>query len=152
MVRYRERLSVPASWWGIGLFFAVTSATAVGFAVGPAFSVVVGLVSAGGVAAALVWFGRLQVVVDDAGLKAGESLLEWDWLGEVVAHDAAATRVRLGPGADHRAHLVVRGYILTSVEVTVADPADPHPYWLVSTRRPRELASAIAAGRSMMPR
>jgi hypothetical protein len=29
--------------------------------------------------------------------------------------------------------------------VTVTDPADPAPYWLVSTRRPAELADALAS-------
>ncbi|MDQ7991509.1 MAG: DUF3093 domain-containing protein [Propionicimonas sp.] len=151
-MRYRERLTVPVSWWGIGLFFAVSFATAVGFWVGPVVSLVAGAASALLVAAALTWFGRTLVVVDDRGLAAGEALLEWEWLGEVVVHDAAATRDRLGRDADHRAYLVVRGYIRTSVEVEVADPEDPHPHWVVSTRHPRELAAAIAARRSMMPR
>ena len=151
-MRYRERLTVPAAWWGIGLFFAVSFATAVGFWVGPSVSLVAGLASAGLVVAALGWYGRILVVVDERGLAAGDSLLEWEWLGNVVVHDATATRNRLGRDADRRAHLVVRGYIRTSVEVEVVDPADPHPHWLVSSRRPRELAAAITAQRSMMPR
>ena len=31
----------------------------------------------------------------------------------------------------------------TAVEITLADPADPVPYWLISTRRPAELAAAL---------
>ena len=31
-MRYRERLRVPIAWWVIGMFFAVSFATAVGFA------------------------------------------------------------------------------------------------------------------------
>lgn len=151
-MRYRERLSVPAAWWGIGMFFAVSFATAVGFWVGPAVSLVAGAAAAVLVAVALTWYGSVQVVVDERGLAAGDALLEWEWLGEVTVHDAAATRDRLGRGADRRAYLVVRGYVHTSIELEVVDPADPHPYWLVSTRRPRELAAAIAGRRSMMPR
>src|ERR671918_546374 len=56
---------------------------------------------------------------------------------------AAATRRRSGVEADARAHLVLRPYVATSVEITLADPADPVPYWLVSSRRPEALASAL---------
>ena len=31
----------------------------------------------------------------------------------------------------------------TGVELTLDDPADPVPYWIVSTRRPSQLAEAI---------
>lgn len=151
-MRYRERLSVPLSWWGIGLFFAVSFTTAVGFAVSPQVSLVAGLVSAAGVAAVLLWYGSVPVTVDERGLTAGPSVLEWEWLGEVEPLDAAATRRLLGGDGDHAAHLVVRGYLPRAVRVEVADPGDPHPYWLVSTRHPRELAAAITAGRSSMQR
>ena len=33
----------------------------------------------------------------------------------------------------------------TAVEISLDDPADPVPYWLVSSRRPVELAEAIGA-------
>jgi Protein of unknown function (DUF3093) len=33
--------------------------------------------------------------------------------------------------------------VATAVEITLADPADPVPYWLVSTRRPQQLAAAL---------
>ncbi len=149
---YRERLWVPASWWGIGLFFAVSFTTAVGFAVSPAVSAISGLVTAAAVAGALLWYGSVPIVVDERGLTAGRSVLEWEWLGDVKPLDASATRKLLGAESDRAAHLVVRGYLRTAVRVEVADPADPHPYWLVSTRRPRELAAAVVAARSSMQR
>ncbi|MGI3786257.1 MAG: DUF3093 family protein, partial [Janthinobacterium lividum] len=34
-------------------------------------------------------------------------------------------------------------WVSTSVEIGLDDPADPVPYWLVSTRRPGALASAL---------
>ena len=92
------------------------------------------------------------ITVDDEGLRVGRYRLEAAYLGEVVPHSAGATRDRLGRDADRRALLVVRGYIPTSVEVAIADPADPHPYWLISTRRPDELAAALTELRDRMPR
>lgn len=151
-MRYRERLWVPASWWVIGLFFAVSFATAVGFALGPAVSLAGGALAIALVAGGLLRYGSTAIVVDDDGLWAGRYRLEAAYLGEVLAHSAGETRARLGSGADRNAHLVVRGYIPTSVEVGIADPADPHPYWLVSSRRPDELARALAALTDRMPR
>jgi Protein of unknown function (DUF3093) len=61
--------------------------------------------------------------------------------------DREQTRSRLGPQADPAAHHVVRGWIGPSVMVRLANP-DPVPYWVVSTRRPTELAAAITAART----
>ena len=142
-IYYTERLSVPASWWVIGLFFAVSFVSAVGLYAGPTVSVVASLVTAGVIAAALVAYGRCRIQVDSDGLHAGKAVLDWASAGEVVALDREATGLRLGTGADPAAWLVVRGYVHEAVEVTLTDPADPHPYWLVSTRHPAELADAI---------
>ncbi len=148
---YSERLRVPASWWAIGLFFGLTFVTAVGFYVGPEVAVAAGLVTAAGIAAALLWYGRSQIVVDADGLHAGGALLEWSWVGEAKVLDRTATRTRLGPGADHAAWLLVRGFVPGSVEVAVTDPADPHPYWLVSSRNPPLLAQTIERCRAISP-
>jgi len=150
-MNYSERLSVPASWWVIGMFFALTFVTAVGFYAGPVIAVVAGIAAAVGVAAALLSYGNVRVGVDATGLHAGRAVLEWPFLGEVRVHDRAATRARLGAGADHAAWLLVRAFVPGSVEVAITDPADPHPYWLVSSRNPGRLAQAIADGRSISP-
>lgn len=150
-MNYEERLRVPGSWWVVGMFFALTFVTAVGFYAGPMVAVVAGVLTAAGVAAALLWYGNVRVQVDAAGLHAGRAVLEWPYAGEVSVHDRAATRSRLGAGADHAAWLLVRGFVPGSVEVAINDPADPHPYWLVSTRNPEGIAQAIAECRSISP-
>jgi hypothetical protein len=48
-----------------------------------------------------------------------------------------------GVDADARAYLVLRGYCGGAVKVEVDDPGDPTPYWLVSSRRPLQLAAAL---------
>ena len=150
-MNYDERLRVPGMWWVVGMFFALTFVTAVGFYAGPMVAVVAGVVTAAGVAAALLRYGSIRLRVDGVGLHAGRAVLEWPYAGEVSVHDRAATRSRLGPGADHAAWLLVRGFVPGSVEVAVDDPADTHPYWLVSTRNPEGLAQAIAECRSISP-
>ena len=59
--------------------------------------------------------------------------------------DADATRRLAGVEADARAYLLLRPYLKRAVRVEITDPADPAPYWLVSTRHPDELAAALDA-------
>ena len=64
----------------------------------------------------------------------------------IVAELDKVTRridAHFGDYADARAHLVLRPWVSTTVELALADPADPVPYWLVSTRRPGALATAL---------
>lgn len=142
-IHYSERLWTPVSWWLIALFFAVSFVSAVGLYASPAVALIASAVTTVVVAVVLLSYGSCRLVVDDDGFHAGAALLEWNCLGEAVAHDRATTERRLGAEADPSAWLLVRGYVPTAVEVTVTDPDDPHPYWLVSTRHPQELVEAI---------
>ncbi|MBK8459450.1 MAG: DUF3093 domain-containing protein [Micropruina sp.] len=147
-MHYTERLSVPASHWGIALFFGLTFISAVALYAGTTFT----LLATGLATVAIAWFlmsyGRVEIRVDERGLLVGRSLLEWPYVGAVVVHDAAGTKRRLGIAANRQAFLSVRGYLAGSVEVEVIDPADPHPYWLISSRHPADLAAGIAAARA----
>jgi len=146
-VRYRERLSVGASWWAVGLFFSVSFVTAVGFYLGPGVAAVAGLLTTGALAGALLAIGRTTIVVDAEGLHAGRSFLDWTYAGSLTPLDRAATRHRLGPGADHRGYLMIRPWVDTAVLVEIDDPDDPHPYWVVSSRHPQRMVAAATAAR-----
>ena len=54
-------------------------------------------------------------------------------------------RQELGPRLDARAYVCLRAWARTGVHVVLEDPQDPTPYWLVSTRRPQDLAQALRA-------
>ena len=41
-----------------------------------------------------------------------------------------------GRGIDPRAYLCQRAWLPAGVKVQVVDPADPTPYWLISSRQP----------------
>lgn len=146
--RYSERLAAPVAWWLIGLVVGVSSATAMGFYLGPWVAVGAGVAVAGLLTFALLWIGQPRIVVDERGLSVGASTLEWRYQGAATPLDQARARARLGVDADTRGFVVARPYVKTAVEIEVADAADPHPYWLVSTRNPQRLAAALAAGRA----
>jgi Protein of unknown function (DUF3093) len=87
------------------------------------------------------------VAVADGMFRAGRALIPVELLGTPEALDAEAMRHARGPGLDARAYLCLRGWVPAGVRVPVLDPRDPTPYWLVSSRRPEELAEALDRAR-----
>ncbi len=86
------------------------------------------------------------VSVSDGVLRAGRAHVPVEVLGDaVVVPDKERRTQELGPQLDGRAHVVLQSSIPTAVRVALEDPQDPTPYWLVSTRRPEELAAALRA-------
>ena len=139
---FRERLTVPVGWWVLAALLTVTMLGIVGFYLGPVWGIgvaVLTLVAAAGLFAVTA----VQLSVDADELRVGRAVIERTYIGRCRPLDAAATERRAGVDADGRAHLVLRPYIATAVEIELVDPADPVPYWLVSTRRPAKLAAAL---------
>ncbi|GIE84269.1 DUF3093 domain-containing protein [Actinoplanes regularis] len=93
----------------------------------------------------LVPLGRLRVTVDGDEFLVDDARLPVAVIADVVALDAAGKREALGVGAHPFAFVVQRPWIGTAVQVLLDDPADPTPYWVVSTRRPVELATTLLA-------
>ncbi|MCW2811252.1 MAG: hypothetical protein JWP61_1710 [Friedmanniella sp.] len=139
---YRERLTVPPAWWALAALFALSLLLAIGFYLGPVWGVGVAVAF---LAAAAGGFATIAAVieVDPERVRVGRDQLELGYLGDVAALDRAQTERRSGVEADARAHLVLRPYVATAVELTLTDPDDPAPYWLVSTRRPAAFAAAV---------
>jgi hypothetical protein len=143
---YRERLTAPSSWWALAVVFGLVVGWAF-YVATPAWVAAIALAVGTSLAVALVAsYGHATVEVSDDGFRAGRALLPWYAVGAVRALDRAETRAAAGVDADARAFLLLRTYCGASVRVEVDDPADPTPYWLVSTRRPAAVVSAILAG------
>ena len=139
---FRERLTVPVAWWALATLFAISLLAAVGLYLGPVWGLAV-FVAALAVAAGLFGSAAVVIEVDARELRVGRAVIERSWIGECRALDAQAAEIRAGVQADARAHLVLRPYVATAVEIALQDPADPVPYWLVSTRHPARLAAAL---------
>jgi hypothetical protein len=131
-------------WWVLGAGFALTMLLAIGFYLGLAWGIGVA-VACLAAAAALFAYADLVIVVDPQTIRIGRAEIDHGYISGCRALDAEATRRRGGVEADARAHLVLRPYVATAVEITLADAADPVPYWLVSSRRPQELAAALTS-------
>ncbi len=142
-IEYRERLYVPLRWWvqatmflaTVWLAFVVALPTWIAWAgAGFLLALVYGL---------FAWVGASKIEVRDGVLYAGPARIALGYLGAVDPLDKEATRRVHGVEADVRAFLHTRPYLSRSVRVTIDDPDDPTPYWLVSTRHPDRLAAAL---------
>jgi len=142
---YGERLAVPLRWWVQGTMLVASLWLATIVALPPVAAWVVAGVALGLMTALLVGFGSARIRVGGGQLAAGRARIGAEHLGEAVPLDADATRRLAGPEADARAYLLLRPYLKRAVRVDITDPADPAPYWLLSTRRPDELAAAVRA-------
>jgi hypothetical protein len=141
---YLEHLRIPLRWWALATMFWAT--TLIAFLVAtPAW---VALLSIGSLTAlsvaVLVSYGAAQVSVADGSFRAGRASIPVALLSDPEALDAAATKRVAGVEADARAYLLLRPYVDRAVRVRVDDPADPTPYWLVSTRHPETLVQVLA--------
>lgn len=140
---YRERLSVPIRWWAQGTMLVASLWLAVIVAVPGAVAWAVTGAAVALMATLFLTYGAALVSVEDGWFRAGRARVELRFVGEVVPLDAEATRLVAGRDADARAYLLLRPYRKKAVKVSLSDPADPTPYWLVSTRRPDALAAAL---------
>jgi hypothetical protein len=143
---YSEVLRVPLRWWAVATMFHASALLAFLVAgMGIWASVLGGSLLAFNVAVFLS-YGGAYVEVRDGVLHAGRAHIALRHLADPRALDGDEVRLALGVDADARAYLLVRPYVRRGVLVRVTDPADPTPYWLVSSRHPRTLAAALAAG------
>ncbi|MEV0426297.1 DUF3093 domain-containing protein [Micromonospora sp. NPDC050495] len=145
--RYAERLVLP--WWAWPAGLAVAGLLAAELWLGAsgvrAWLPFVLLIPAA--VAGLAWLGRIRVAVRDGELWVDDAHLPLRYVADVIPLDTAGRREVLGVGADPLAFVVQRPWVGGAVQVVLADPADPTPFWVVSTRRPVALATAILAAR-----
>lgn len=143
---YTERLRPPFLWWVVFGLVGVTFVIAVAVFFDTWFVLAtLGVVLAIEVVTMLAFTGSVEVT--EKGVAAGRALLEWPYVGTVTVLSKDEVRIRMGRDADPRAFLAYRSYVEEAVEIAVSDEADPHPYWLVSTRDAAALAAAIEKAR-----
>ncbi len=142
---YRERL-LP-QWWAWLIAYALVGMVAVAYggALGTRPGVLVGV---GGTVLAtwLIWITSPVVSVDSRGLGAASAQLPLSFIADARAVTRDEIRVLRRPRSDARLFDVLRPWAArAAVLVELEDPEDPHPAWLVSSRRPQRLVDALIA-------
>lgn len=155
---HAERLYVP--WWGwpLPLIGGALLAAEIHMGYPGIRSWLPYLVMLPLVAAVMIALGRVKVEVVEGGsgeqgrdgepeLRVGDAHVPVRHTGEIDVIDREHKRKVLGPELDPAAFVRHRGWVGPLVRVRLADPADPTPYWLISSRRPEALAAALRDSR-----
>ncbi|MFM7597083.1 MAG: DUF3093 family protein [Actinomycetota bacterium] len=148
-VRYTERLWAPLWLWLLVTGLVGLLAVAYGAAYG------VGVGAVGMVAGTLLcWIGLVVwsplVRVDDRVLRAGRARLPLKYTGEPELLNGELMRDALRNG-DARTFVLRRPWTNRGgICVAVTDDDDPHPRWLVASKRPQRLADAVRAARAQL--
>ncbi len=94
----------------------------------------------------LLWVSRMRVEVTAGSpgeLQVGRAHLPVDVIARVAVVPPSAKSAALGRQLDPAAFVQNRTWIKSMLLVVLDDPDDPTPYWLVSTRRPYDLAATL---------
>lgn len=146
-VRYREVLYPPV----IVVLLAIALSATVGVAYGAAYDARLGWLAGvlvAGAAAALLLATSTRLRVDERIVQAGRARIPLEAVGEATSLDREAMQVARRSG-DPRDYLVLRAWSTRlGVSFAVIDPRDPHPRWVVSSRRPQAFTAAINAART----
>lgn len=148
MTAYRERLHLAWWLWPCALALAALAGASVHSGYPGVRSWLPYVLFELAAVAALLRLGRTTVEVADGHLTVAGSRLPLDVVGAVRVLDrqqlAVVTRTARHPDGFQ----VLRGWVDGAVQVRLDDPRDCTPYWLLSSRRPAQLADALAAERA----
>lgn len=140
MTLFRERL-YAAPWLFVACALIMPATLAVFWPINRAVGFVLAICLYVLVVIALIGFSPV-LEVTEGEFRAGRANVEREYIGRVEAFSGNEAVLERGQRLDARAWLLLRGS-LPIVKVPITDAADPVPYWIVSTRRPNELAAAL---------
>jgi hypothetical protein len=140
---YRERVRP-----NLGTFIAVATLLPAVTLVSEPFDyrigIAVGLILVMSIWAALFFLAPV-IQVGSSHLTVARAKIPRNLLGKIeeIAKDQIFSE--RGPRLDPAAHKVFQGTVKTAIKITVNDPNDPTPYWIISTRKPAQLAEVLRA-------
>lgn len=141
---YRERLW-PSSWiWILTVGLTASVGIAYGAAYGPTIGVLA-FIPLTAIACVMLVSASPLIAVTPAQLRAGRACIPCSVLTRCAELDADGMRRALRL-AEPDLYMLVRPWVMRKgVIIEVSDPADPHTSWVLSSRRPADVISALAA-------
>jgi hypothetical protein len=85
----------------------------------------------------------LVIEIDESELRAGPAHIELKYLGQATALDSKEMGRLRTRDADPASYLIFRFWRSTGVKVDINDPRDETPYWLITSKRSKELAEIL---------
>jgi hypothetical protein len=144
-VTYRETLRTP--WWWYIVAIGVACLLAAEFHIsGLRLTDWIPYCTLVPLSIAIVWsLGRTRLEVSDGELRVRGAHLPLEYVSGAIALDGQTLRRVVGREGDPAAFVSIRPWIGPGVQVWVDDEDDPTPYWIVSTRTPDRLVTAVRA-------
>jgi hypothetical protein len=140
---YRERVRP-----NFGTFIAVATLLPAVTLVSEPFDyrigIAVGLILVMSIWAALFFLAPV-IQVGSSHLTVARAKIPRNLLGNIeeIAKDQIFSE--RGPKLDPAAFKVFQGTVKTAIKISFNDPNDPTPYWIISTRKPAQLAEVLRA-------
>lgn len=142
-ILYKERVSP-----NLGTFAAVAILIPAIALVSEPFDFRIGLVIGPllvlGIWAALYFLSPV-ICVGKQFLTVGPASIPRTFLGKITEIQKDQIFQERGPALDPASYKVFQGTVKTAIKITVKDPEDPTPYWIISTRKPTQLATVLRA-------
>ena len=141
-VVFKERASWPIWLWAFLLFLSGSLSIAIWAALGNTWAEVSFLAQALGLI--FLWQSTpLEIEVTADLLRVGPARIERKYISAVTSLTSEEMRILRGPKINTAAYMQIRFWISTGVKITISDPQDPTPYWLVSSKKAHQLAGAL---------
>ena len=137
---YRDR-QYSRMLLGLGAFIAFGCGIAVGAVFGAGMRLGVWIVLGVTVLVA-VHRNRLDVVIDDAGVRLGRATLPWHVIDRAEVLVGQEFRAALTTDAHPNDYRRIRS-TAAGMRLWLADPSDPHRAWVASLRDPQAASAAI---------
>jgi hypothetical protein len=132
------------AWW---IWLVAVGLSGAGILVFAPISITAGIIAAAvifGIIATMLVLSTPRISVTPETLQVGRASIERRFVGTVRTYRGEEATAERGTRLNAMAFLCIRGWIDPVVRIEITDPADPTPYWLASSRRPEELAAALA--------
>ncbi|MDP1720883.1 MAG: DUF3093 domain-containing protein [Candidatus Nanopelagicaceae bacterium] len=133
----------PPPWLLAFIFFLLAS---VALSIWAAFDNPAGMITlTGGIVLLFIIRNSLIMKIDltSSELRIGPAHIDRSYLGQVTELTVEEMRLIRGRDADPAAFLAIRFWQPHGVKITVDDPRDPTPYWLISAKNAKGLVEAL---------
>lgn len=141
-MRFREVIRPPLWLLAFIYFMFLSLVIAIWAALGNRPAAIAFIASTAGILA-LAFFVKTEITVDEKELHVGKAHIDLRFIKSAIALDKNELRLARTRDADPAAYLAFNFWVSTGVKITLDDPRDPTPYWLVTTRRAKELTNTL---------
>jgi len=139
---FREKLTPPLWGWVALTGFSLMLAISVSAVFGNFVAIIVFLILDVLFVFIAIRFSPV-IKVDDQYLYANKAKLPLKIISQATSLDARQTTKIRGVDADPKCFSATSPLINTAIRIDFEDVADPHTYWLLSTRKPEQLSKVL---------